>query len=589
MELANELIFIAGTLFLLSILATVFTPRLGVPLLLVFLIVGMLAGENGPGGIQFNDFHIANIAAITALAVILFDGGMRTPIENFRVGLRPALALSTVGVAVTTVIVGLAAARLLHLSSAQGLLVGAIVGSTDAAAVFSLLHTRSVHLNQRINAVLEIESGMNDPAAILLTLCLVQYLQAPAHFTWTTALLFFVRQFLIGIGFGWGGGKLLALALSRLEISDSLYPLLALSGGMLVFGATALLGGSGFVAIYIVGLLLGNSPLRAIGSIRRFHDGIAWMAQIGMFVILGLLAVPSRLVGIALPALLLALVLIFVARPSAVLLSLLPFRIAWREQVFIAWVGLRGSVPMVLAMFPVMAGLEHAEVFFDIAFFMVLVSLIVQGWTVGIAGQVLGLQLPTLSTRVRRTEIDLPGSGGHEIVSYRVARGSVVEGLSAKELPIRDFSRIVCVSRGGRLLPYREWERFRPGDYLSLLVSQVDISQLDDLFRRPTARTHQEEQRYFGEFVIDPGTRAGALAEAYGFSMPRVAHDKTLGEIFNTYMNMPVVGDRLRLGDMELVVRRMQGKAVVELGLRLPGNGQETPAGARKAAGQTQV
>ncbi len=575
MELANELIFIAGLLFLLSILATVFTPRLGVPLLLVFLVVGMLAGENGPGHIQFNDFHIANIAAIAALAVILFDGGMRTPLENFRVGLRPALALSTLGVVVTTGIVGFAASRLLHLTTAQGLLVGAIVGSTDAAAVFSLLHTRSVHLNQRINAVLEIESGTNDPTAILLTLCLVQYLQAPEQFTWPAAVLFFLRQFLTGIGFGWGGGKLLALALSRLEISDSLYPLLALSGGMLIFGTTALLGGSGFVAIYIAGLLLGNSPLRAIGAVKRFHDGIAWMAQIGMFVILGLLAVPSRLIGIAFPALLLALVLIFIARPVAVLLSLLPFRIAWRERVFIAWVGLRGSVPMVLATFPVMAGLEHAEVFFDIAFFMVLVSLVVQGWTVGVAGRLLGLQVPMLSTRVRRTEIDLPGSGGHEIVSYRVARGSAVEGLLAKELPIRDFSRIVSVSRAGRLLPYREWERFRTGDYLSLLVSQNDIPQLDDLFRRPMPRAHQDEQRYFGEFVIDPATKAGSLAEAYGFSMPRVALDKTLGEIFNSYMNMPVVGDRLRLGDMELVVRRMHGKEVVELGLRLP-NGNDS-------------
>jgi cell volume regulation protein A len=571
MDLANELIFVAGMLFLVSILATAFTPRLGVPLLLVFLVVGMLAGENGPGGIHFDDFRVTSIAAITALAVILLDGGMRTPIENFRVGLRPALALSTFGVLATTAIVGVAAAHLLKLSLAQGLLVGAIVGSTDAAAVFSLLHTRSVHLNQRINAVLEIESGTNDPTAILLTLCLIDYLQAPDRFTALSAIMFFARQFGIGIGLGWSGGRLLSVALSRLELSDSLYPLLALSGGMLVFGTTALLGGSGFVAIYITGLVLGNSPLRASGAIRRFHDGIAWMAQIGMFVILGLLAVPSRLIDIALPALEIALVLIFIARPVSVLLSLLPFRMPWREQAFVAWVGLRGSVPMVLATFPVMAGLEHAEVFFDIAFFIVLVSLVVQGWTVPAAGRILGLQMPSASTLVRRIEIDLPGSSGHEVVSYRVSRSSAVVGRSAKELPIREISRIVSVSREGRVLPYREWGRFAPGDYISLLASRDDLPQLDEVFRRIAPQQSRAEREYFGEFVIDPAAKARDLAEAYGATLPDEVLDKTMAEVFASTMNLPVVGDRLRLGGVEVVVRRMEGRQVAELGLRLPG------------------
>jgi len=511
MDLANELVFVAGTLFLLSILATAFTPRLGVPLLLVFLVVGMLAGENGPGGIQFDDFRLANLAATTALAVILFDGGLRTPFENFRVGLKPALTLATLGVLVTTAVVGIAAARLLQLTPAEGLLVGAIVGSTDVAAVFGLLHTSAVHLNQRVNAVLEIESAANDPTAIVLTIGLMQYLLTPAAFTPHAALLLLVRQFGLGIALGWGGGSLLTLALARLELSDSLYPLLALSGGMLVYGGTALLGGSGFIAIYIAGLMIGNRRVRAFGAILRFHDSVAWLAQIGMFVIIGLLASPSDLIGVAVPALLLSLVLMFAARPLAVLLSLLPFRLPWREQAFVSWVGLRGSVPIVLATFPELAGLPHAATYFDVAFFIVLVSLVVQGWTVGPVARLLGLHIPHDSTRVRRMEIDLPGSSGYEIVSYRVDALSSVIGRAAKELPIREFSRIVSCVRDGRVLPYREWGRFREGDYLSLLASRGDLEALDELFRRRPEPVSRAEQQYFGEFVIEPGADVRAL------------------------------------------------------------------------------
>jgi cell volume regulation protein A len=580
MELANQLIFVAGTLFLLSILATVLTPRLGVPLLLVFLIVGMLAGENGPGGIQFGDFHLANLAGTAALAVILFDGGLRTELEDFRVGLKPALALSTVGVAVTTATVGAVSAWLLQMSWTRGLLIGAIVGSTDAAAVFSLLHTSAVRLNRRITAVLEIESGTNDPMAVLLTLGLVHYLQTPESFTALPALLFLLRQFGLGLLFGWGGGRLLTLALTRLELSDSLYPLLALSGGMLVFGATALLGGSGFLAVYIAGLVLGNRPLRSFAAILRFHDGIAWLAQIGMFLLLGLLATPARLVEIAAPALAIALVLILVARPAAVALSLLPFRFPWREQAFIAWVGLRGSVPMVLATFPLIAGLDHAQTYFDVAFFIVLVSLIVQGWTVARMAGLLGLQMPAGSTRLRRIEIDLPGSSGYEIVSYRVSRSSAVVGHRAKELPIREISRIVSVSRGGRVLPYREWGKLQAGDYVSLLASKTDLPQLDEVFRRRPPATTRDTQRYFGEFIVDPAASVNDLAGFYQIEAPPDAGKLTLAQLFESHMKQPVVGDRLKLGPIELIVRRMDGNRIVELGLRLPDqtDGQQAPA-----------
>ena len=570
MDLSNQLIFVAGTLFLLSILASAFTPRLGVPLLLVFVVVGLLAGESGPGGIHFADYHLANLAGTTGLAVILFDGGMRTPLDNFRVALRPSLALATVGVLVTTLVVGGFSAWILHLSLAQGLLIGAIVGSTDAAAVFSLLHTSAVRLNQRVTATLEIESGTNDPMAVLLTMGLLQYLAAPASYSAFDGLLLFVQQMGLGLAIGVGGGWLLKLLINRLDLSDSLYPLLALSGGMLIFGGTALLGGSGFLAAYIAGLILGNYPVRAVASVKRFHDGMAWLAQIGMFLILGLLATPQRLLPLAGSGLLIALVLILLARPLAVMLSLLPFRYPWREQAYISWVGLRGSVPMVLATFPMMAGVADAQLFFDVAFFIVLVSLIVQGWSVATAARLLQLQMPKINARVRRFDLDLPGSSGYEVVSYRLGHASALLGQRPKDIPIRDVSRIISVSREGRLLAYRDWGALRHGDYVSLLAEQGDLPLLDEVFSAHRESGGADEQQYFGEFFLEPEAHVSDLVAAYGIKVPPDSEGKTLADFLASYLDRPVVGDRLRLGGMELTVRRMEGERIVELGLRLP-------------------
>jgi cell volume regulation protein A len=570
MELSNQLIFVAGSLFLLSILASAFTPRLGVPLLLVFLLIGMLAGEDGPGQIHFGDYHLANLAGTAALAVILFDGGMRTPLKNFRVGLRPALSLATVGVLVSTAITGAFAAWILKLSWVEGLLIGAIVGSTDAAAVFSLLHTNAMHLNQRVTAALEIESGTNDPMAVFLTLGLLQYLLHPHTFTAFDGVFLFVQQMGLGLAFGLGGGRLLEMLLNRLELSESLYPLLALSGGMLIFGGTALLGGSGFLAAYMAGLVMGNRPLRAFASVRRFHDGMAWLAQIGMFLILGLLATPSRLVPLAIPGLLISLVLIVVARPLAVVLSLTPFRFQWREQAYIAWVGLRGSVPMVLATFPLIAGLPHAQTFFDVAFFIVLVSLLVQGWTVAAAARLLDLQMPQTGTRVRRFDLDLPGGPGHEIVSYRIGSSSALVGVKTKALPLKDISRIVSVARHGKLLHYRDWGALQVGDYISLLAAQAELPLLDEVFSMRKSAGNSQENRYFGEFIIDSNARVDALVAAYDLPIPVDAHGFTIEQFVGTYLRRPVVGDRLRLGQMELIVRKMDGVKITGLGLRLP-------------------
>lgn len=569
-DLASHAILVSGTLFLISILATAITPRLGVPLLLVFLIVGLLAGEDGPGGIQFTDYQTANLAGTAALAIILFDGGLRTPMSNFRVGLRPALTLATFGVLVTAGVVGVLASWLFDLSTAEGLLIGAIVGSTDAAAVFSLLSTRAVRLNQRISSALEIESGTNDPMAVMLTIGLVNYLMAPADWGLLEIARLLAVQVIFGITIGYAGGYLLIRTVNQVRLADSLYPLLAMFGGLLIYGVTATLGGSGFLAVYLAGLMLGNQPVQAFASIKRFHDGIAWLSQIGMFLVLGLLATPSRMVEVAGPALLVAAALIFVARPVAVFLSLLPFHFPLREQLYMAWVGLRGAVPMVLATFPLLAGLPNATLFFDVAFFIVLVSLIVQGWTVAPVARLLDLQMPPLSTRIRRTDIDLPGTRGYEVVSYRLARGSALVGKRPKQLPIEDGSRIVSLTRAGKLVPYKDWGVLKGGDYLSLIVSKNELPELDRVFQQTRGNQGAEEQRFFGEFIISPEALVRDLADAYGLDVPEAARGWTLSAFVLSVLHKPVVGDRLRLGEMELVVRKMEGERVIELGLRLP-------------------
>lgn len=571
MDFVNQILFAAGLLFLVSILATVITPRLGVPLLFVFIIIGMIAGEDGPGNIHFADFRLTNLAGTAALAVILFDGGMRTSFKTFRVGLGPALSLATVGVLITMLVVGWLSSVVLNLPLAQGMLLGAIVSSTDAAAVFSLLSNRTVSLNSRVTSVLEIESGTNDPMAVFLTLGVIAYLQSPETFTTQQFLLLLVEHMGIGGVLGLAGGWLLARSLNRLQLNESLYPVFALFSCFLLFGLTALLGGSGFLAVYLAGLLVGNRKVRALASIRRFHDGIAWMAQIGMFLILGLLVSPHKLLTIALPALLIGLVLILAARPLAVVISLLPFRFPWREQAFISWVGLRGSVPIVLATFPWIAGIENAGLIFNIAFFIVLVSLLLQGWSVPLAAQMLKLFIPRTGARVKRLEVDLPGQSGYEIVSYKLPVDSSHIGRRPKELPIRDHSRIIAVTRSGHLLSYREWGVLQAGDFVSLLVAETDLERLDTVFKAKRQRADAAASRqFFGEFEISLEAAAKDLAESYGVKLPDSTNELNVGQLVLKFLPRPVVGDRLRLGHIELVVRRMEGGELREIGVRLP-------------------
>lgn len=403
MDFVNVPLFGAAALVFVSVLAGLFSTRVGFSFLLVFLLAGVVAGEDGLGGLRFDDFKLSFWVGNIALATILLDGGLRTQFSTFRTGLRPAALLATIGVVVSAAITGLAAMLFLGLDWGMALLLGAIVGSTDAAAVFALLTRSGVTLNERVAATLEIESGVNDPMAVYLTLFFIALLGGVAvappleHEPWLALLLGFAQQFGIGATVGVACGFAMALLLNRVAARDAGGGVLALlvgAAGLSVFAATGLLGGSGFLAVYLFGLVVANRAAQAVAPTLAAMDGYAWLSQACMFLLLGLLLTPHELGDIWLPALALALVLIFVARPLAVWLCLLPFHFSRKETWYISWVGLRGAVPIVLALFPLMAGLPQAQLLFNAAFVVVLVSLLTQGTTIGLAARKLGVAMP---------------------------------------------------------------------------------------------------------------------------------------------------------------------------------------------------
>jgi cell volume regulation protein A len=402
MDFVNLPLLGAAALVFVSVIAGLFSARIGFSFLLVFLLVGILAGEDGIGRYRFDDLKLSFWVGNLALAVILLDGGLRTAISTFRTGLRPASLLATLGVVVCAGITALAGVLFVGLDWGTAWLLGAIVGSTDAAAVFSLLTRSGVTLNERVAATLEIESGVNDPMAVYLTLAFIALIAGTGarqaqDAAWLQMLAGFAQQFGWGALFGVASGFAMAALLRRVASRDAGGGILALligAGGLVVFAATGLIGGSGFLAVYLFGLIVANRAAEIVAPTMAAMDGYAWLAQAGMFLLLGLLVTPSSLVGTVGPALAVAAVLMFVARPVAVWLCLWPFRFTPRETWYIAWVGLRGAVPIVLALFPLLAGVPRAEELFNVAFVVVLVSLLTQGTSIGWAARKLGVALP---------------------------------------------------------------------------------------------------------------------------------------------------------------------------------------------------
>ncbi|MFO8024653.1 potassium/proton antiporter [Thiohalophilus sp.] len=567
MDLLNNLLLIAALLLFGSIVVSSISARVGAPLLLIFLIVGMLGGEEGPGNLVFDDVGTAYLIGSTALGIILLNGGLHTKFESFRVGLRPALSLATVGVLITSGLVGLAAAWIFELHWMQGMLLGAIIGSTDAAAVFSLLHARGMNIERRVGATLEIESGSNDPMAIFLTIVLIELIQTQQSLMSWDVLLSFCMQMGIGALAGVLGARLLGFMINHLTLANGLYPLLVTSGGLLVFALSNSLGGSGFLAIYLVGVVLGNRKLHAGQNILRVHDGLAWLSQIGMFLILGLLVTPSELYPVAWHALLIALVLIFIARPLAVLLCLLPFRFAWREMSYIAWVGLRGAVPIILALFPLLAGMEQAELYFNVAFFVVLVSLLLQGWTVAPVARWLRLEIPPGPEPVMQIDTLIPGHPECEILVYHLGHNSPLRDRSPDYFILPGTARLTSVIRDGISYDAKDIDRFAEGDYVHILAASDEVDQINRLF---TTLEYAADHQFFGDFILDPAAKLCDLSTVYGVSVPERCDTMTVGEyVAQQFRNKPVVGDRARLDTVELVVLEIEQGRIVKVGLKI--------------------
>ena len=390
----DEWLLVSSLLLLLSILAWKVSSRLGIPALLLFLGIGMLAGSDGPGGIYFDNALLAQEVGIVALAFILFAGGLETQWKVVRPALGAALSLSTIGVLLTAVIVAVFALVVLHFSFVEGLLLGAIISATDAAAVFSVLGARNLQLKGKLLPLLELESGTNDPMAVFLTVGLTALLANPKESV-VSLLLLFVQQMGVGAVLGLSIGWAAIWLISRLHLDvEGLYRVFTIALVLFAYGLTALLGGSGFLAVYVVGVLLGNSAVQQVDRLSRFHDSLAWLMQIAMFLILGLLVFPSRLPAVVGSGLLITGVAVFLARPLSVLIALQPVKMSLREKLFVGWVGLRGAVPIVLATFPLLAGLSRASFLFDLVFFVVLASVLLQGTTVPLVAQWLGVIAP---------------------------------------------------------------------------------------------------------------------------------------------------------------------------------------------------
>ncbi|MGA2924891.1 MAG: potassium/proton antiporter, partial [Solirubrobacteraceae bacterium] len=478
----GHLILVAGALLAAGLVASLVATRVGVPSLVLFLGVGMLVGSDGLGWIAFDDYRLARTIGVIALALILFEGGLTSALLHLRPVLGAAIGLATLGTAATALLVGLCAAALFGISVNEGLLLGAILSSTDGAAIFALL--RGSTLSRKLARTLEGESGLNDPIAVVLVLGFIDVLTKPGYGA-SEMLGLAVRELGIGLLIGIAVGSASGYALRRARLATAgLYPVASLAIAALAYGGADTLHGSGFLAVYLAGLLLGSGTIPAERTIVNFHQGLGWVAQVAMFLTLGLLVFPAQLHSVALKGTVLALALALLGRPLAVALVTLPFAYSWRERLILGWAGLRGAVPVVLATFPVIERVPHSLEFFNIVFFAVLVSTVLQGST-----------FETLARRLRLTTDEpalprpLSEAGtirqlGAEVLEYTIAPSDAVAGRPVRDLGLPRDALVSVIVRDQRAIPPRGSTRLRAGDELHLLISEESAHLVRDLVGR---------------------------------------------------------------------------------------------------------
>src|SRR3990170_2771586 len=477
-----EYILVGGSiLLLLSILASKTSDRLGIPALLIFLLVGMLAGSEGLGGIQFDDPWLAQSLGIVALAFILFAGGLDTDWGSIRPVLWKGLTLSTLGVFITALLIGCFVATVLGFSIFEGLLLGAIASATDAAAVFAVLRSRNVSLKEQLKPLLELESGSNDPMAVFLTIGLISLLVNPRASVLDLVPMFF-QQMALGAIIGYVIGRGIIIIINRVRLQyEGLYPVLTLSLVLFTYGAAASLGGNGFLAVYLAGLVIGNSSFIHKKSLIRFHDGLAWLMQITMFLTLGLLVFPSRLVPVIGIGLLVSMFLMLVARPVSVFLTLVSAKMNFREKTMISWVGLRGAVPIVLATFPLIAGISKAEMIFNIVFFIVLTSAILQGTSIPLVARLLRVDAPIPEKPKYPLEFEPIGNIKSEMVELVISNNSAVVGKQIVELGLPKNALVVLINRNNEFIVPGGGTVLETGDRMLVLSDKDALTEVHSI------------------------------------------------------------------------------------------------------------
>ena len=575
-EAMNIAILIGATLVVAAAFTSLLTFRFGAPLLLIFLVVGLLAGEDGLG-IRFDNLGAAYFVGSVALAIILYDSGYATRIATLRLAALPALALATLGVLVTAILVGLVAQLIFGFTWVEGVLLGIIVAPTDAAAVFFLLRVGGITLRDAVRSTLEVESGSNDPVAIFLTLTLVGLAATAGGVSLgqigSAIAGELVLQLGIGAVLGFLGGYGIVQIVNRTRLEPGLYPVLVIALALGIYAVSGLLWGSGFLAVYVAGLVAGNTRMRQALVFRRFQEGTTWLAQIAMFLTLGLLATPHEFPAVAVQAILLAIFLMLVARPVAVWACLIWFRFTRQEMAFVSWVGLRGAVSILLATLPAIAGLEHGREMFNATFVVVLASLLVQGWTIAPVARFLKLIVPARQGPVDRIELELPGGSDHEIVAYVIHPDSAV--ATGQRIP--RWARPSLIIRDGRTLRPHRFGKPQAGDKIYVITTPEYVRLLDQLFagREPVP----DDPGLYGEFALEPDTRLGDVARTYPVPVATDDEGLTVAEFLRRELAGDIEpGDRVPLGAVDLIVRRVSDEHVIkEVGLAMEHAGGARP------------